>query len=138
MEAMSATIALDKGAYQKLLAETLPVVIRTKAEYDRLLAAVRVLMEKPEEQITEEEGRLLEVLSLLIEEYEDRSRPLPQADAGKMLAHLLQERGMKPADLSAILPKSRVSEIFNGKRGISKSQAKQLAELLRVPVEVFL
>jgi len=45
---------------------------------------------------------------------------------------------MKPSALWEALPKSRVSEILNGKRSISKSQAKQLAELFRVPVEVFL
>ena len=37
-----------------------------------------------------------------------------------------------------VLPKSRVSEILSGKRGISKAQAKQLAELFRVPAELFL
>jgi HTH-type transcriptional regulator/antitoxin HigA len=55
-----------------------------------------------------------------------------------MLAHLLQEKGLRPADLADTLPKSRVSEILNGKRGISKSQAKQLAERFHVPVELFL
>lgn len=44
----------------------------------------------------------------------------------------------EPSDLSSVLPKSRVSEILSGKRGISKSQAKRLAEFFRVPVEVFL
>jgi hypothetical protein len=37
-----------------------------------------------------------------------------------MLRYLLEEKGMQPKDLSAILPKSWVSEILNGKRGISK------------------
>jgi HTH-type transcriptional regulator/antitoxin HigA len=54
-----------------------------------------------------------------------------------MLAYLLQEKNMKPSDLWTVLPKSRVSEILNGKRSISKTQAKQLAELLRVPVDLF-
>jgi HTH-type transcriptional regulator/antitoxin HigA len=55
-----------------------------------------------------------------------------------MLAYLLKEKDMKPADLWTVLPKSRVSEILNGKRGISKAQAKQLAELFRVPVDLFM
>jgi antitoxin component HigA of HigAB toxin-antitoxin module len=45
---------------------------------------------------------------------------------------------MSASDLWRVLPKSRVSEILNGKRGISKVQAEQLAELFRVPVELFL
>jgi antitoxin component HigA of HigAB toxin-antitoxin module len=36
-----------------------------------------------------------------------------------------------------ILPKSRVSEILSGKRSISKTQARQLAERFRVPIDVF-
>ena len=55
-----------------------------------------------------------------------------------MLAYLLEEKKMKPSDLWAVLPKSRVSEILNGKRGISKAQARQLSELLRVPIDLLL
>ena len=133
---MSATL-LDERQYRKLLDETLPVVIRTEAEYRRLLTAAAALMEKPEDAISEEEGRLLELLSILIEEYENRAHPLPKAEPHKMLAYLLEEKKMKPSDLWTVLPKSRVSEILNGKRSISKTQARQLAELLRVPVDLF-
>jgi len=136
METMSATL-LDERQYRKLLDETLPVVIRTEAEYYRLLATTAALMEKPEDEISEEEGRLLELLSILIEEYEGRAHPLPKAEPHKMLAYLLEEKNMKPSDLWTVLPKSRVSEILNGKRSISKTQARQLAELLRVPVDLF-
>jgi HTH-type transcriptional regulator/antitoxin HigA len=134
---MSTTL-LDERRYRTLLQATLPVVIRSGAEHRRLLAAAASLMEKPDDEISEEEGRLLELLGILIDEYETRAHPLPQAEPHKMLAHLLQEKGMKPSDLWPILPKSRVSEILSGKRAISKAQAKQLAELLRVPVDLFL
>lgn len=132
------TVLLDERKYRELLQETPPVVIRTGKEYQRLLRAAAQLMEKPEAEITREEGRFLEMLSMLIEEYEDRVHPLPKAEPHKMLIHLLQEKQLKPSDLWAILPKSRVSEILNGKRGISKTQAKQLAALLHVPVDLFL
>jgi HTH-type transcriptional regulator/antitoxin HigA len=128
METMSAT-RLDV---------TLPVAIRTEEEYKRLLSAAAALMERPEEEISEEEGRRLEMLSILIDEYENRAHPLPKAEPHRMLAYLLEEKSMKPSDLWTILPKSRVSEILSGKRGISKAQARQLAELLRVPVDLFL
>ena len=136
METMSATL-LDERQYRKLLDVTLPVAIRTEAEYHRLLGAAAALMDKREDEMSEEEGRLLELLGILIDEYENRAHPLPKAEPHKMLAYLLQEKNMKPSDLWTILPKSRASEILNGKRGISKAQARQLAELLRVPVELF-
>src|SRR5947207_699729 len=110
------TALLDERKYRKLLQETVPVVIRTEEEYQRLLLAAAHLMEKPEPEITEQEGRLLEMLSMLIEEYEDRVHPLPKTEPHKMLHHLLRERDLKPSDLWAILPKSRVSEILGGKR----------------------
>jgi HTH-type transcriptional regulator/antitoxin HigA len=78
------------------------------------------------------------MLSLLIEEYEDRVHPLPQTEPHKMLAQFLQEKGLKPSDLWPVIPKSRVSEILSGKRSISKAQAKRLATLFHVPVDLFL
>ena len=133
---MSATL-LDEREYRKLLDEALPVAIRTEEEYQRQLGRTAALMEEPENEISEEEGRLLEPLSILIEEYENRAHPLPKAKPHKMLAYLLKEKNMKPSDLWTVLPKSRVSEILSGKRGISKAQAKQLAELFRVPIDLF-
>ena len=134
---MSTTL-LDEQKYQTLLGEALPVVIHTDAEHRRLLFAAAQLMEIGEEQLTAEEGRLLEMLAMLIEDYEIRRHPWPQTEPHKMLAYLLEESGRKPSDLWLVLPKSRVSEILSGKRGISKSQAKQLAQLFRVPVDLFL
>jgi antitoxin component HigA of HigAB toxin-antitoxin module len=104
---MSATL-LDERQYRKLLDETLPVVIRTAVEYGRLLATAGALMEKPEDEISEEEGRLLELLSIQIEEYESRAHPLPKAEPHTMLACLLEEKDRKPSDLWTVLPKSRV------------------------------
>jgi len=132
------TALLDQRKYQKLLGRTLPVVIQTEEEYQRMLTAVGELMGKPEAKITEEEGRLLELLAMLVEEYEDRVHPLPATKPHKMLAYLLEEKQKKPSDLWSVIPKSRVSEILAGKRGISKEQAKKLAALFHVPVDVFL
>lgn len=134
---MSTTL-LNERRYRELLDVTLPVAIRTEEDYHRLLGAAATIMEKPEDAISEEEGRLLELLSILIDEYENRAHPLPKAEPHKMLAYLLEEKDMRPSDLWTILPKSRVSEILSGKRSISKTQAKQLAGLFRVPVDLFL
>ncbi|MGA3239390.1 MAG: hypothetical protein ABSG03_24205 [Bryobacteraceae bacterium] len=74
------TTQLDERRYAELLAETLPVVIRTKAEYVRLLGEAKRLMETPEAALSEEEGRLLELLSIVIEEYEDQVHSLSKAE----------------------------------------------------------
>jgi len=132
------TATINDLKYQKLLGKALPVVIRSQTEYRRLMKAAEELIERPEGELMAEEGRLLELLSMLLEEYEDRVHPMPKTDPGKMLAYLLEERGLKPSGLAAVLPKSRVSEIIAGKRAISKEQAKALALYFRLPVELFL
>jgi HTH-type transcriptional regulator/antitoxin HigA len=132
------TVTLNEREYHRLLGETLPVVIRTEDEYDRMLAVVRELFDKGENHLSEEEGRLVELLAVLVEEYEDRVHPLPKGRPHKMLASLLEEKGLKPHDLWSLLPKSRVSEILSGKRAISKAQARKLSEFFRVPADLFL
>ena len=106
--------------YTKLLGKTQPVVIETEAEYHGLLDAARELMEKDEQKLTPEESRVLKLLTILIEEYEDRAHPLPSIQPHKMLAYLMQERGVTAAGLAPALPKSRVSEILNGKRSAKR------------------
>jgi hypothetical protein len=68
-----------------------PAVIHSEAEYRRQLGIVRRLMERPEEELTVEEGRLLELLGMLVEEYEDRVDSLPKAanSRKKPWAHLM-------------------------------------------------
>jgi antitoxin component HigA of HigAB toxin-antitoxin module len=76
-----------------------------------------------------------ETLPVAIRTEEEYHRLL--ATAAALMEKPEGEKNMKPSDLWTVLPKSRVSEILNGKRSISKTQAKQLAELLRVPVDLF-
>jgi HTH-type transcriptional regulator/antitoxin HigA len=130
---------IDPRKYGRLLERAAPAVIETEAEYRRMLARLELLMEKDDAAISPEEGRLLKLLAMLLEEYEDRNIPLPAAKPGKMLRHLLTEKGLRQGDLVPVIgSKSRVSEIIAGSRSISKSQAKKLATFFRVPVELFI
>ena len=130
MESMS-THTLDETKYRALLDEAFPVAIRTAAEYRRLMSTFDRLMLIPDEELSEKEGRLLQLLSVLIEDYENRTVKLPEVSPDAMLRYLLEEKQVKPSDLADILPKSRVSEILSGKRGISKDQAKPRRTLSR-------
>src|SRR5450432_1165412 len=96
METVSAAL-LNERQYRKLLDVALPVAIRTEEEYHRLLGAAAALMEKPEDKMSEEEGRLLELLSLVIDEFETRAHPLPKGKPHKMLAYILAVKDMKPS-----------------------------------------
>jgi hypothetical protein len=75
----------NEAKYRGLLGEALPVAIRAETEYRRLLAEALRLMEMDEAAMSEEQGRLLDMLGILIEEYEDRVYPLPKTEPHKML-----------------------------------------------------
>ncbi len=133
------TQTLNPVAYGKLLAKVLPHAIKDETEYDRLVAEVGRLMERGEENLSPEETSLLEMISILIEEYDRQHYPLSPSQPHEMLAYLMNQRGLEPHDLWAVLgSKSRVSEILSGKRDISKPQAKKLAEFFHVSVDLFI
>ena len=133
------TIDMDTKRYGRLLAKTLPAVIKSEEENDRMLAIVEELMAKGESNLTPEEDALLELLVDLVHDFEQRRYPLPSVPPHKMVAFLLEQREMKPRDLWAILgSKGRVSEVLSGKRSVSKDQAKKLAAFFHVGVELFL
>ncbi len=117
---------------------SLPNRIETEEEHKRLLAFTEKLM-VDEEGRSPEEDALLKRLVHLIQEYEQRVYQPEQATPLEVLTELMVARDMKQSDLWPVLnSKSVTSEIVNGKRGISKANAKALAEFFHVPVEVFL
>lgn len=130
---------LDAGTYKELLGQALPVVIASDGEYERLLDLAEGLMDKGESNLTLEEGELLKLLALLIENYEDERFPLPRTNPAKMVKTCLEEAGLPQSALTEVLGSaSRVSEIISGNRSVSKAQAKRLAAFFRVPVDLFL
>jgi len=131
------TIALDEKAYARLLRRTLPHVIRTDEECERLTNELLRLDER--EDPTLEEKELAELLTVLIDDYEERRYPIPKAGPRQTLQHLMEARGLTQKDLWKVFgSKGVASEVFHGKRSISKSQAKKLAAFFHVSAELFI
>ena len=131
-------VRLNPQRYAELLAAALPVLIETEEQHERLLAFADKLIDKGEQRSPEEDA-MLNLLVYLIQEYEQRVYQPEQATPLEVLTELMAARDMKQSDLWPVLnSKSVTSEIINGKRGISKANAKALAEFFHVPVEVFL
>ena len=129
----TSAIALDRKKYTQLLSQALPVRITNEREYERLLAEVARLMDKEEKELTPEENTLLDLLVTLIEEYEELQYPIAQASPHEMLHHLMEARGLTHKDVWPLFgSKGVASEVLNGKRAISKAQAKKLAEFFHV------
>ena len=136
---MSTALAIDTKKYGRLLAQILPVVIDTEDEYQRLLAQAERLMERDEMDLSPEEAKLLRLLVQLIDHFEDTHYPIDGANAHDVLYHLMEARGLAHKDIWPLFRSNGVaSEVLNGKRAISKTQAKKLAAFFYVSVELFL
>jgi len=129
---------MNTEKYVQLLATTLPTAIETDEECECLEKIVDRLLSKGE-NLSQEEDKLLDLLSDLIEVYEDRVYPIEDATPQKMLNFLIEENDLRQKDLLPIFGSSGItSEVINGKRSISKEQAKKLAEYFNVSVELFI
>ena len=136
---MSTTIAIDAKKYARLLSKALPAVIGDEAEYNRLLSQARVLMERDEESLSPEESKLLDLLVHLIEQYEDKHYPIDPVHPHAMLQHLMEARSLTHKDVWPLFgSKGVASEVLNGKRSISKTQAKKLAGFFHVSTDLFI
>jgi HTH-type transcriptional regulator/antitoxin HigA len=108
-------------------------------EYERLLAEAEGLMEKEENELTPEESTLLDLLVTLIEQYEEQRYPITQASPQETLHHLMEARDLTHKDVWPLFgSKGIASEVLNGKRAVSKMQAKKLAEFFHVSPALFI
>jgi len=128
---------LNQRKYIELLAEAVPTLITNEEEYDRIVAIVDGLAVKRD--LSVEEERLLELLSTLVEVYENEHCPIPDAPPHVMIQQFMLDRGLRQADLVPVLgSRSLVSEVVNGKRKPSKLQVKNLGAFFGVSPELFL
>ena len=134
---MRAVTTLDEKSYGQLLRRTPPHVIRTEEECAHLTKELMELDER--DDLTLEERELAGLLTVLIDEYEGRRYPIAKANPQQTLKHLMEARKLTQKDLWKVFgPKGITSEVFHGKRSISKAQAKKLAQFFHVSAELFI
>jgi HTH-type transcriptional regulator / antitoxin HigA len=120
------------------LAQAAPAVIHSETECRRVEAEISKLLRKGD-KLTPEEERLLDLLSALVERYEDETEDFPDSPRRRILQFLMEQNDLQQVDLVKIFGSSgRVSEVVNGKRGISKAQAKALGDFFKVSPELFI
>jgi HTH-type transcriptional regulator / antitoxin HigA len=137
-------ITISRGNYIDLLNQDriIPKIVETQEEYEQFLAVAERLISK-EQTRTPEETVLFRLLVKLIKDYEEETYDLKEwskTSPHQLLQHLMEARGMKQVDLVGILSPSKglVSSIVNGKRSISKAQAKKLGEIFNISPSVFI
>ncbi|MCW4151008.1 transcriptional regulator [Halomonas sp. 18H] len=78
----------------------------------------------------------LEVLSILIEHYEDQRYPIGASDPVEAIRFRMEQRGLSPRDLEPLIgPSGRVSEVLNRKRSLSLRMIRRLHDGLDIPYE---
>ncbi|MBI1983035.1 MAG: transcriptional regulator [Acidobacteria bacterium] len=88
--------------------------------------------------LTPAEKELAELLTLLIEDFEEKRYQLPRTQPMDALRFLMDQHGLKQKDLLDVFATpSIVSEVLSGKRDLNKDHIKRLSERFRVSPELF-
>lgn len=134
---MAVMTEIRPAQYGKLLAKTLPKVIETDEELQHF-ADLMESLDRRYDSLNAEERALLALLERLIQDYDDKFE-LPDVPPHVMIRYLMEHRCLQQSDLVEVLgSRSQVSLLVNGKRGVSKAQAKKLAEFFHVSAELFI
>jgi HTH-type transcriptional regulator/antitoxin HigA len=125
-------------SYPELLRQAKPEIITDDRSHQRALRIVESLMNKP--RVTKAEGKLLDLLAKLINDYEESIFPTPEVPPSRILRHLLEAKSTTHAELARQtgVPRSTISEVLNGNRSISMENAFRLAEYFHVEPSLFL
>ena len=85
------------------------------------------------------ESELLDVLVALVEQYESIQYPTPMSPPDRMLAHLIESKGVSQAEVAAAtgIPRSTIGAVLAGRRAISTESVTKLADFSGVSPSVF-
>jgi len=133
------TANYDPRKYATLLVDYLPGVIQTEDENDKAVEFAGRLIRKGPRR-SPEETRLLDLIVALIEDFEEKAYPMgEQSNPQVALRELMREHELKQTDMLDIYgSQGVVSQVLNGKREISKAQARRLSERFRLPIDIFI
>ena len=110
--------------------------IKTEKDYEKALERLEDVFDA---KLGTKEGDELEILSILIEKYEDEYFPIDLPDPIEAIKFRMEQLGMKQNDLTELIGfKSRVSEILNKKRKLTLEMIRNLNEYLSIPTNVLI
>jgi HTH-type transcriptional regulator/antitoxin HigA len=108
--------------------------IRTIKDYDIALERLYIIFDAP---INSKEGDEAEILSLLIENYENQYYPIEAPDPIEAIKIRMEEMNLKQKDLVGVIGgKSRVSEILHKKKKLTVEMIRKLEEMLNLSASI--
>jgi HTH-type transcriptional regulator/antitoxin HigA len=108
--------------------------IRNEKDYQNALERLELIFDAKKNT---EQGDELEILSILIDRYENENFPIGMPDPIEAIKFRMEQMGMKQKDLAEVVGfKSRVSEILSKKRKLTLDMIRKLNTTLHIPTEV--
>ena len=109
-------------------------VIKTEKEYQRALKRLEIIFDAKKNS---REGEELDLIALLLDEYEKKKYPVDFPDPIEAIRFRMEQLGFRQKDLAeATGLKSRISEILNKKRKLTLEMIRKIHEVLGIPTEV--
>ena len=110
--------------------------IKTKKDYQQALSRLEIIFDSKKGSANADE---LEILSMLIDNYENEHFPVGFPDPVEAIKFRMEQLGYNQSDLVNVIGlKSRASEILNKKRKLSLEMIRQIHERLNIPIEVLI
>ena len=110
--------------------------IKTKKDYQQALDRLELIFDAKKGT---EEGDELEILGILINQYENEHFPIDLPDPIEAIKFRMEQLGYTQTDLAKVVGlKSRASEILSGKRKLSLDMIRQLHDKLNIPTDVLI
>ena len=108
--------------------------IKTEKDYNKALERLEQIFDAP---INSKEGDEAEILSLLIDNYENKYYPIEAPDPIEAIKIRMEEMNIKQKDLVGVIGgKSRVSEILNKKKKLTVEMIRKLEDLLHLSASI--
>ncbi len=124
---------LDYGA---LLSEAKPEVIHGEEQNRFFLKTLERLTSK--KAVSSAERKLIELLTVLIEDFESKAYPIQDAEPIEVIRHLMKEGKLRQKDLLDVFgTESIASDVLNGKRELTKEHIRRLSQRFGVSPAVF-
>jgi len=110
--------------------------IRNEADYQKALERLEIIFDAKKGTY---EGDELEILAIVIDNYENENFPIGMPDPISAINFRMEQMGLKQKDLVDMIGfKSRVSEIMNKKRKLTLEMIRKLNAKLNIPTEVLI
>ena len=108
--------------------------IKTEKDYEKALKRLELIFDATPNS---KDGDEAEILSLLIENYENKHYPIDPPDPIEAIKIRMEEMNLKQKDLVGVIGgKSRVSEILNKKKRLTVEMIRELEQVLHISASV--